>query len=78
LLRELSEVIAKLLSMVPERSWGTGEVPENWRKASVTPLFKKGKKEDPVNYRPVNPIPNSGKMVKKLILHVTIWKRRRL
>jgi len=29
-------------------------VPENWRKASVTPIFKKGKKEDPGNYRPVS------------------------
>jgi len=29
-------------------------VPEDWRTASVTPVFKKGKKEDPRNYRPVS------------------------
>ena len=46
-----------------------GEVPEDWRKANVTPLFKKGKKEDPGNYRPVSlysSIP--GKVMEQLIL----------
>ena len=53
-LRELADVIAEPLSIISERSWRTGEVPEDWRKASVTPVFKKGKKEDPGNYRPVS------------------------
>jgi len=48
-LRELADVIAEPLSIIFERSWRTGEVPENWRKANVTPIFKKGKKEDPGN-----------------------------
>jgi len=52
-LRELAEVIAELLSIIFDRSWRT-EVPEDWRTASVTPVFKKGKKEDPRNYRPVS------------------------
>jgi len=46
-LRELADVIAKLLSIIFERRWRTGEVPEDWRKASVTPVFKRGKQEDP-------------------------------
>jgi len=49
-LRELADVIAEPLSINFERSWRTGEVPEDWRKANVTPIFKKGKKEDPGNY----------------------------
>ena len=48
-LRELAEVIAEPLSIIFERSWRTGEVPEDWRIANVTPVFKKGKKEDPGN-----------------------------
>jgi len=44
-LRELPYVIADPLSVIFERSWRTGEVPKDWRKASVTPVFKKGKKE---------------------------------
>ena len=46
-LRELADVIAEPLSIIFERSWRTREVPEYWRKATVTPIFKKGKKEDP-------------------------------
>jgi len=53
-LRKLADVIAEPLSIIFERFWRTGEVPEDWRKANVTPIFKKGKKEDPGNYRPVS------------------------
>ena len=49
-LRDLADVIAEPLSVIFERSWRTGEVPEDWRKASVTPIFRKGK-GDPGNYR---------------------------
>eukprot|EP00061_Rhincodon_typus_P013164 g39363.t1 len=31
----------------------TGEVPEDWRIATVVLLFKKGGKDNPANYRPV-------------------------
>ncbi|MES9884794.1 MAG: reverse transcriptase family protein [Sedimenticola sp.] len=31
-----------------------GEVPSDWRKAVVTPIFKKGDKQLPGNYRPVS------------------------
>ncbi|GAB0210180.1 mitochondrial enolase superfamily member 1 [Grus japonensis] len=53
-----------------DRSWRTGEVPEDWRKANVTPVFKKGKKEDPGNYRPVSLTSIPGKVIEQLILGV--------
>jgi len=43
-LRELTDVIAEPLSIIFERSWRTGEVPEDCRKANVTSILKKGKK----------------------------------
>ncbi|KGL72651.1 RNA-directed DNA polymerase from mobile element jockey, partial [Tinamus guttatus] len=67
-LQELADVIAKLLSIIFERSWRTGEVPEDWRKASVTPVFKKGKKEEAGNYRPVSLTSVPGKVMERLIL----------
>jgi hypothetical protein len=36
------------------KSIQTGEVPQDWRIAKVTPIFKKGTKGDPGNYRPVS------------------------
>jgi len=71
-LRELADVIAETLSIIFERSWRTGEVPEDWRKASVTPIFKKGKKEDRGNYRPLSLTSIPGKMIEHLILEVII------
>ena len=53
-LRELAEVVAEPLSVIFQRSWRTGEVPEDWITANVTPVFKKGKKEDLGNYRQVS------------------------
>jgi len=37
-----------------ERTWKTGEMPEDWRKDKITPVFKKGRKKDPGNYRPLS------------------------
>jgi len=71
-LRELADAIAEPLSIIFERSRRTGEVPKDWRKASVTAIFKKSKKEDPGNYRPVNPTPIPGKVMEQLILEVII------
>ena len=69
---ELADVIAEPLSTIFERSWRTREVPEDCRKASVTPIFKKGKKEDPGKYRPLSLTPIAGKVMEQLILEVII------
>ncbi|PKU46423.1 rna-directed dna polymerase from mobile element jockey- hypothetical protein [Limosa lapponica baueri] len=47
-----------------------GQIPEDCRKADVTPSFKKGKREDPGNYRPVNITAIPRKVVEQLILEI--------
>jgi len=69
-LKELAEVIAEPISIIFERPWRIGEVPEDWRKVNVTPVLKKGKKEDPGNYRLVSLTSIPGKTVEQLILEV--------
>jgi len=52
--KEQAEGLAKPLSIICQQSWLTGEVPDDWRIASVTPIYKTGRKEDTGNYRPVS------------------------
>ncbi|KAK4810744.1 hypothetical protein QYF61_007718 [Mycteria americana] len=67
-LRELAEVLTKPLSILYQQSWLTGEVPVDWRLANVTPTYKKGRKEDPGNYRPVSLTSVPGKVMEQIIL----------
>ena len=67
-LRKLAGVIAEPLSAIYQCSWLSGEVPEDWRLADVTPIYKKGHKEDLGNYRPVSLTSVPGKVMEQIIL----------
>ena len=45
----------------------TGIVPLDWRRANVVPIFKKGTKSLPSNYRPVSLTSIVGKILERLI-----------
>ena len=72
-LRELAEVIAKTVSTIYQHSCSTREVPEDWRLANVTPIYKKGCKEDPGNYRPVSLTLMPGKVMEQIIFREIAW-----
>jgi len=49
-LRELADVVAKLLSVIFEKPWQSGAVLGDWRMRNTVPIFKNGRKEDPGKY----------------------------
>ncbi|RMC06334.1 hypothetical protein DUI87_15765 [Hirundo rustica rustica] len=67
-MRELADELAKLLSIIYQQFWLTGEVPDDWKLANVTLIHKKGAKEDPGSYRPVSLTSVPGKIMEQFIL----------
>ena len=54
LLKNLADVLALPLSLLFQKSLDEGLLPEDWLKACVTAIHKKGEKNQPGNYRPVS------------------------
>ena len=52
-LKEMASPIPPTLTFIYQASYEQGQVPDDWKRAFVTPLFKKGDKSKASNYRPV-------------------------
>ena len=53
-LKEVANEIAPALSLIFQASLNQGTLPDIWKSALVVPVYKKGNKKDPGNYRPVS------------------------
>jgi hypothetical protein len=67
ILKELEDDLAPVLAKIFNKSLETGEVPADWKEANVTPIFKKGSRAAPVNYRPVSLTSVSFKLLESII-----------
>jgi len=53
-LKEFSTQLAPCLTIIFQASLEQGIVPIHWRKAFVVPIYKKGDRSSPANYRPIS------------------------
>ena len=53
-IREGAENLSEALDFIFKESLRTSELPEDWSMANVTPVFKKGCRDDIENYRGVS------------------------
>ena len=54
ILKDMADEISPLLTIIFQRSFDCGKVPDDWRSANITPVFKKGDRFKASNYRPVS------------------------
>ena len=53
-LKEMASPITPALTLIYQASLEQGQIPDKWKTANVAPIFKKGDKSKPSNYRPVS------------------------
>ena len=53
-LKKTASMLSKPLTLIFNLSLETGSVPSLWKQALIAPIFKKGRRNNPENYRPVS------------------------
>ena len=53
-LQTLHAELAPILQVIFQKSLDSGKLLHIWKKANASPIFKKGDKSDPTNYRPIS------------------------
>ncbi|XP_062605203.1 uncharacterized protein LOC134266991 [Saccostrea cucullata] len=54
LLREASTELAPAMTLLFQASVDQGRIPDDWKSAKIAPVFKKGDRSQPSNYRPIS------------------------
>ena len=67
LLKEGAEQLAPALCKLFNLSLSSGVLPADWQKANICPLYKKGNKQDPGNYRPISLTSITCKILERII-----------
>ena len=70
-LKDGARILVKPISELCNLSMALGRFPDACKTAKVKPLFKKGSKTDPSNYRPISLLPLLSKVFERVVLDQT-------
>ena len=67
-LKHTADIITPVLSLIFQQSLDRGEIPTDWRNANIVPIYKKGDRKTPSNYRPVSLTAVISKMLEHIVV----------
>jgi hypothetical protein len=67
-MKYLSVGIALPLAIIFQLSYDTGEIPTQWKYAYISPVFKKGSRSDPINYRPISLTSPVSRLMERIVV----------
>jgi Reverse transcriptase (RNA-dependent DNA polymerase) len=68
LIKKLIPALSLPLSLIFNSFMSTGKLPSAWKRAIVTPIYKKGPASDPSNYRPISVTSVFGKLMERIVV----------
>ena len=66
-LKTCASSLAKPLCILFKQSLTTSSIPNDWKCANITPVFKKGSKSKPSNYRPISLTSQVAKILESIV-----------
>ena len=66
-LRECAEELSHPILILYNNSLKQGKIPSQWKQADIVPIYKKGNREDPLNYRPVSLLSIVCKILERIV-----------
>jgi len=68
-LKHCAEEISPVLNVIFTKSLSSGTLPSDWKKANICPVFKKGRRDNACNYRPISLASICSKPMEHIIFH---------
>ena len=73
IIKDVGDLIAKLLTMIFNSSLMNGVFPDIWKIARITPIFKSDAKKDMNNYRPIS-VTSVFSRILEIIVHDQLYE----